>query len=174
MDVSAVVLEQIHRLFPQSEWTLVAELLAQCESERLQIDVLRLSKRQVENVRKWVAEARRDYRDVITAAEYQRFRLYIVWILHKGPQWEGPLSKVEKAHYETVREWKKAGSALIGGQLLDEAESWLYLLLVDSVEEAKALVETDPAVQSGHFTYELRPWRAVEGLRMVPLKDLPY
>jgi uncharacterized protein YciI len=174
MNVSAVVMDEINRLFPESDRAAVAELLSECESERLQIDVLRLSKRDVKNVRRWITEARRDYRDVITAAEYQRFRVYVLCFLHKGPNWEGHAGKLQKAHTEKVREWKNAGSALIGGQLLDQAEGWLYILLVDSLDEAKALIDSDPAVQGGHFTYELRPWRAVEGLRIVPLKDLPY
>lgn len=174
MTVSPEVLDEIRRLFSEQEVSTVAELLEQCDSERIQKDILRLSNSKVERVRTWVEEARRDFRDVIVAAEYQRFRTYVLWILHKGPNWEGVSGARREAHYAAVKRMKEAGKLLLGGQLLDEEESWLYIFLVDSVEEARTLAESDPAVQSGHFAHELRPWRALEGLRMVPLLQLPY
>jgi uncharacterized protein YciI len=175
MPVSPSVVKEVQRLFPEQDVAAVVELLAaSSDSERIHMDILRLSNRKVDRVRLWAQEARRDFRDVIVAAENQRFRTYVLWILHKGANWEGPLGTQQKAHYAAVRAMKEAGKLLLGGQLLDEEESWLYIFLVDSPEEARLLAEADPAIQSGHFGHELRPWRALEGLRMVPLLQLPY
>ncbi len=174
MPVSPELLEEIRRLFPEQDIAAVVELLEECNSERIQKDILRLSNRKIERVRMWVEEAKRDFRDVIVAAEYQRFRTYVLWILHKGPNWNGTVGAQREAHYAAVKRMKEDGKLLLGGPLLDEEESWLYIFLVDSVEEARSLAEADPAIQSGHFAHELRPWRALEGLRMVPLLQLPY
>jgi hypothetical protein len=68
---------------------------------------------------------------------------------------------------------KAAGALLIGGRLDDEEDCWMYLFLVDSVEEAQRMVAEDAALRAGFFSSQMRPWRTLEGLRMVPLKDLP-
>ena len=34
----------------------------------------------------------------------------------------------------------------------------IYVFNVETVEEAQALVETDPAIQAGSLVMELRPW----------------
>ena len=180
--LSDTVSKEPGRLFSEADAAEVCELLAaygqgpgEREVERVQMDILRLCKRRVDKVRELVKTAKGDYRDVLTWAEYQRFRVYVVWLLRKGPNWPArPDRALMQAHTEAVKNMKQSGKLLIGGPLKDEEGGWMYLFLTDTLEEARELVEADPAIQSGHFSYTLRPWMAIEGLRVVPLKDLPY
>jgi uncharacterized protein YciI len=180
--LSPAVQAEIEKLFPANAATEVAALLVEYgsnpharETERVQLDILRLCKRDPGQVRNLIAMARTDYRDVLMAAEYQRMRLYVVWLLSKGPNWAADWGNPNrKAHFEALKKMKAAGALLIGGRLDDEEDCWMYLFLVDSVEEAQRLAEEDPAVQSGFFSSKMRPWITLEGLRMVPLPTLPY
>ena len=40
----------------------------------------------------------------------------------------------------------------------DRALAGIFILRVDSMEAAKAAVDTDPAVKAGRFVYEIVPW----------------
>jgi uncharacterized protein YciI len=51
------------------------------------------------------------------------------------------------------------GKLVIAGPFMDDTEvRGLYIFDVATIEEAKALTETDPAVQAGRLTMELHPW----------------
>ena len=65
--------ERIAGEFPAAEQETVADLLgsyAGPEAARVTWDILQLSKGSLENVRKYVAAAKTDYRDVLYWAEY--------------------------------------------------------------------------------------------------------
>jgi uncharacterized protein len=42
---------------------------------------------------------------------------------------------------------------------------------VGSAEEAKALVESDPAVQAGRLRFELHPWYAAKNITVTARKE---
>ena len=53
----------------------------------------------------------------------------------------------------------KKGILLIAGPMGDNGElRGIVVLKVNSMEEAKALVEADPAVKAGRLRVELHPW----------------
>ena len=65
--------ERIANEFPASEQAIAIDLLNSytgAEMERVAWDILELSKGSLENVRKYVAAAKTDYRDVLYWAEY--------------------------------------------------------------------------------------------------------
>jgi hypothetical protein len=46
----------------------------------------------------------------------------------------------------------------------------LFLAVLSSMEEAKSLVESDPAVQAGRLRFELHPWYAARNITVTPKK----
>ena len=51
------------------------------------------------------------------------------------------------------------------GQTGERALAGIFILRVASMEEAKRLTETDPAVKAGRFVYEIAPWWGPATLR---------
>ncbi len=53
----------------------------------------------------------------------------------------------------------KAGSLLVAGPFMDDGEvRGIYIFNVKTIEEARQLTETDPAIQAGRLEMELHPW----------------
>src|SRR5262249_11517726 len=86
MELSAHILGEIDRRFPEADRDGARSLLTSCESEQVCISILRLSRGKVKRVEELVEAARRDYRDVIAWAS-QPTRTYIAGLLRKGPNW---------------------------------------------------------------------------------------
>jgi hypothetical protein len=71
------VVESVQGTFPKSSWARVVELLDsygvepyERERERVQLATLKLSAGSEEKLREYVTVAKRDYRDVLSWAEY--------------------------------------------------------------------------------------------------------
>jgi hypothetical protein len=69
---------------------------------------------------------------------------------------------LQDAHLAHLADLHEAGHLLAAGPLLDEKFRGLSLLRVD-VEQARALKESDPAVQAGRFSVEVMPWMVPAG-----------
>ena len=53
----------------------------------------------------------------------------------------------------------KAGKLVLAGPFLEEGElRGIYIFNVVSIEEAKALTASDPAIQAGSLIMELKTW----------------
>ena len=58
----------------------------------------------------------------------------------------------------------EAGKLILAGPFTDNTKwSGLFVLKVASTDEARALVETDPAVKAGRLKYEIHPWMTQKG-----------
>lgn len=69
----AMVVEKVHALFGPADREAVLGILADGgDSPRVQMAILKLAGGSVDEVLKWVIQARTDYRDVLAAAEYPR------------------------------------------------------------------------------------------------------
>lgn len=84
-------------------------------------------------------------------------------ILKKGPKWSATRTKeteqMHQAHLERAQALLESGKAIVAGPLTDDGEiRGLYIFRAPSVEEAKAWVNEDPAVASGHLVAEMHPW----------------
>ena len=67
--------------------------------------------------------------------------------------------KIQTAHLKHLESMYKKGILLIAGPMGDNGElRGIVVLKVNSMEEAKALVEADPAVKAGRLRVELHPW----------------
>lgn len=101
-------------------------------------------------------------------ADEYGMRKYVMAFLKAGPnrsQDSLEAAELQKAHLANIERMAKEGTLVVAGPFLDDGDMrGIYIFSVDSVEEAKALTETDPAIQAGRLMMELRPWYGPAGL----------
>ena len=87
---------------------------------------------------------------------------YVMAFLKAGPnrsQDSIEAAKLQRAHLDNISRMAEEGSLLIAGPFLDDGEvRGIYIFNVKTIEEARALTETDPAIQAGRLEMELHPW----------------
>jgi uncharacterized protein len=67
--------------------------------------------------------------------------------------------KLQNAHLKNIIRLSNEGKLVVAGPFLDNGEvRGIYIFNVESIEEAKKLTETDPAITRGTLEFELRPW----------------
>lgn len=95
------------------------------------------------------------------ADEYGMKR-YVMAFLKAGPnrdQDEETAAELQQAHMANIQRMAESGVLVLAGPFLDEGEiRGIYVFDVVSIEEARELTETDPAVQAGRLEMELHPW----------------
>jgi uncharacterized protein YciI len=94
---------------------------------------------------------------------------YQVAFLRKGPKWtpaESPeLQKLQEAHLAHIRSMAEKGKLLVAGPFTDGGDlRGMFVFRVDTLEEARALAEQDPAVQAGRLALEWHPWFAAKNI----------
>jgi uncharacterized protein YciI len=96
-------------------------------------------------------------------ADANGMRRYVLVVLKTGPT-RVPDGEARKAmfagHFANMDRLAKAGTLAVAGPFLPSDTGWrgLFIFAVDSVEEAKALAETDPVIVSGEMVAEYHPW----------------
>ena len=70
------------------------------------------------------------------------------------------LNKLFRGHMENIQRLVDEGKLIVAGPFGANDKTWrgLFILDVKTVEEANALVQTDPAVKAGLFAVDLVPW----------------
>jgi uncharacterized protein YciI len=96
-------------------------------------------------------------------------KTYYLGLIKKGPAWtpdETPeVRALQEGHMANIRRLGAEGKLLLAGPFLDGGDlRGLFLFEVATLEEAKALCETDPAVKAGRLVVEVHPWLGPEGL----------
>jgi uncharacterized protein len=101
-------------------------------------------------------------------------RTYYVAFLRRGPAWTKERTPeavaASKGHMDNIQRLARCGKLLIAGPFEAGADAGkdalagLFIFDVPSLEEAEALTRTDPAVQAGRFTVEVKPWFGPTGL----------
>ena len=94
---------------------------------------------------------------------------YQVGFLRKGPAWtpgETPeTKKIQEAHMAHITAMGESGKLLVAGPFTDGGDlRGMFVFRVDSLEEAKALAEQDPAVKAGRLVLEWHPWFAAKNI----------
>ena len=92
--------------------------------------------------------------------------MYYMVFLRRGPAWTAAATpeatKVSQGHRANIDRLTKEGLMVVAGPFEgtsgDRALAGIFILRVDSMEAAKAAVDTDPAVKAGRFVYEIVPW----------------
>src|SRR5437870_160779 len=84
-------------------------------------------------------------------------------IMKKGPRWDATSQPERNAilqqHFANVVSLLNSGKAIIAGPFGDDTDlAGLFVLRAPSADDAKAWVESDPAVKAGLLTPEMHPW----------------
>lgn len=102
------------------------------------------------------------------ADEYGMAR-YVVAFLRSGPATDmdsATAAELQRAHLDNIRRMAEEKSLLVAGPFLDDGDlRGIYIFDVESVEEARALTETDPAIRRDWLEMELHPWYGPAAMR---------
>lgn len=106
-------------------------------------------------------------------AEEWEMTTYQVAFLLRGPNWTPTETEetkaIQKGHMENIRKMAATGKLVIAGPFADGGDlRGLFIFRVDSLEEAKAMAEQDPAVQAGRLKLEWHPWFAAKNIVVTP------
>ena len=98
-------------------------------------------------------------------------RKYVMAFLKAGPNRttdKAEASKLQAAHMANIGRLAEEGKLAIAGPFLDNGElRGIYIFNVETIEEAKKLTETDPAIKAGSLVMELHPWYGSAALGLV-------
>ncbi len=115
-------------------------------------------------------------------ADEYGMKQYVLAFLKRGPNRDRSpeeAAKLQKAHLDNIGRLAEAGKLVLAGPFLDNGDiRGIYVFNVKTIEEAKALTETDPAIKAGSLVMELHPWYGSAGLmkvneihKMLPTKE---
>ncbi len=83
------------------------------------------------------------------------------WTPEKTPATE----ELQKAHLANIVRLAGLKKLVVAGPFGDDGQlRGIFVFKVASMDEARALTETDPAVQAGRLAIELHPWMVPEGV----------
>lgn len=94
--------------------------------------------------------------------------VYYFCLLTRGPNagtgTREEMAAGQAAHMANIRRLAEEGKILVAGPFMDRGD-WrgIFILKCDSLEEAKALVASDPLVQQQRLLADVRPWLTMKG-----------
>ena len=97
---------------------------------------------------------------------------YVMCFLKTGPNKSlsaDSSKKIQAAHLQNIKDLASQGKLMVAGPFTDNTElEGIFILNASTVEEAQALVNTDPAIKVGILIMELHPWYGSAALMEVP------
>ncbi|MEX1384282.1 YciI family protein [Lutibacter sp.] len=95
-------------------------------------------------------------------ADNYGMKTYVMAFLKRGPnrsQDSITAANLQRSHLENITKLANAGKLVLAGPFLDTGDlRGIYIFDVATIEEAKKLTETDPAIQQGSLVMELKLW----------------
>lgn len=90
-------------------------------------------------------------------------------LLTRGAKWTPEktpaTAELQKAHLANILRLAEMKKLVVAGPFGDDGVlRGIFVFKVASMEEARALTETDPAVQAGRLAIDLHPWLVPEGV----------
>ncbi len=98
-----------------------------------------------------------------------KFETAYLAFLTRGPKWtpeRTPESEeIQKAHLANINELAKTGKLVVAGPFGDNGQlRGIFVFKVASLDEAKELAATDPAVKAGRLALDVHTWLVPEGV----------
>lgn len=104
-------------------------------------------------------------------ADEYGMKQYVMAFLRAGPNRSGSeeeRAKLQRAHLDNIKRLADEGKLVLAGPFMHDGElRGIYLFDVKSVDEARALTESDPAISAGSLVMELLPWYGSAALTQV-------
>src|SRR5262245_50651057 len=93
---------------------------------------------------------------------------YYFTFLKRGPKWTAEktpeTAKIQADHMANINAMAKTGKLVIAGPFENAGDyAGVFVFKVGTLNEAKALAESDPAVKAGRLVTEVHPWFVAEG-----------
>ncbi|HSB12159.1 MAG TPA: YciI family protein [Blastocatellia bacterium] len=93
---------------------------------------------------------------------------YYLAFLRHGPKWTGQSTpetqKIQADHMANINAMARTGKLVIAGPFeIGGDYAGLFVFKVKTLDEAKALADSDPAVRAGRLVADVHPWRIAEG-----------
>lgn len=103
-------------------------------------------------------------------ADERGMKQYVFCILKTGSNTTATAEEktnLFKGHMDNIGRLAKEGKLVVAGPFMKNDRNYrgIYIFNVTTIEEAKALVETDPAVKANIFEVELTPWYGTAALQ---------
>lgn len=103
-----------------------------------------------------------------TAAPTKFTTAYLAF-LTRGDKWtpdKTPATEaIQKAHLENIQKLADMKKLVVAGPFGDNGRlRGIFVFKVDSIDEARSLAATDPAVQAGRLALQIHPWTVPEGI----------
>lgn len=94
-------------------------------------------------------------------------KTYQMVLLYKGPnrnQDSSETMRLQEAHLANIQRLADEGKLIVAGPFLDDKDlRGIFIFDVESGDEVRKLVETDPAIKAGRLIYEIHPWMTAKG-----------
>ena len=110
-----------------------------------------------------------------TGADEHGMHAYVLVVLKTGPKKMAASparDEMFKGHFVNIQRLADAGKLVVAGPFSKNgpADDWrgLFVFAVATIEEAQALVATDPVISNGEMVAEFHPWYATAALMLVP------
>jgi uncharacterized protein YciI len=95
-------------------------------------------------------------------ADQYGMKVYVMAFLKAGPNRSKDSvtrAELQKAHLKNITKLANEGKLILAGPFMDDQPiKGIFIFNVTTIEEAKKLTETDPAIQAGSLVMELHPW----------------
>lgn len=96
---------------------------------------------------------------------------YVMVILNTGTLQMNDMSernKIISAHIKAIDTWTNDGKLVFAGPFMQDNDMQeIYILQVKTLDEAKKLTDTDPAVKSGLYSVEYHLWYGPAALQEI-------
>jgi len=98
-------------------------------------------------------------------------KMYVMAHLKRGPnrdRSEEEAAQLQRAHMDNIGRLAEEGKLVLAGPFGGDGDlRGIYIFNVSSIEEAKKLTESDPAIQAGSLEMELFQWYGSAALGLV-------
>lgn len=105
-------------------------------------------------------------------ADEYGMKKYVIAFLYRGDRVseysEAERAEIQKGHMANITKLAEEGKMVLAGPFFGNEElRGLFFFAVESLEEAKVLTESDPAVKAGVLKMDLKEWYGSAALGMI-------